>query len=148
MDALELLKQDHQRVKKLFEQSERTKDTKQQKQMFKEIKSELDLHTRIEETIFYPAMEEHEELKEMVLESLEEHKQVKTVLREMSRISPSSEKFRPKLKVLKDNVEHHAIEEEEGTFFPKVRKLIDDAELDRLGDEMEAAKQKRLRKAS
>jgi hypothetical protein len=61
MDALELLKQDHQRVKKLFEQSERTKDTKQQKQMFKEIKSELDLHTRIEETIFYPAMEEHEE---------------------------------------------------------------------------------------
>jgi len=49
--------------------------------------------------IFYPAMKEHEELKEMVLESLEEHNQVKTVLREMSRLSPSSEKFKPKFKV-------------------------------------------------
>jgi hemerythrin superfamily protein len=148
MDALELLKQDHQKVKKLFEQAERAEDNRQQKQTFKEIKSDLDLHTYIEETIFYPAMEEHQELKDMVLESLEEHKQVKTVLRELSRLSPSSEKFRPKLKVLKDNVEHHAVEEEEGKFFPKVRKIIDNAELGRLGEEMEAAKHKRLRKAS
>jgi hemerythrin superfamily protein len=81
MDALELLKQDHQKVKKLFEQGQQTADKKQQKQIFNEIKSELETHARIEERIFYPAMKEHEELKEMVLEALEEHSQVKTVLR-------------------------------------------------------------------
>jgi hemerythrin superfamily protein len=148
MDALELLKTDHQYVKKLFEQGQQTEDKKQQKNIFKEIKAELELHARIEETIFYPAMEEHEELKEMVLESLEEHKQMKTVLREMARLSPSSEKFKPKFKVLKDNVEHHAEEEEEGKMFPKIRKVIDRAELEQLGQELEAAKNKKLRKAS
>ena len=147
MNALELLTQDHQAVKKLFEQGQQADDKKQQKQIFKEIKSELETHARIEETIFYPAMEEHEELKDMVLESLEEHKQMKTVLREMSRLSASSEKFKPKFKVLKDNVEHHAVEEEEGKMFPKVRKLIDSAQLEELGNELEAAKHKRLRKA-
>ena len=148
MDALELLKQDHQKVKELFERGQETEDKKQQRQIFKEIKSELETHARIEETIFYPAMEEHEELKDMVLESLEEHKQMKTVLREMARLSASSERFKPKFKVLKDNVEHHAVEEEEGKMFPKIRKLINRNELEELGQELEAAKHKRLRKAS
>ena len=63
----------------------------------------------------------------MVLESLEEHKQVKTVLREMSRLSPNSERFKSKFKVLNDDVEHHAEEEEEGKMFPKIRRLINSA---------------------
>jgi len=93
-------------------------------------------------------MEEHEELKDMVLESLEEHKQMKTVLREMSRVSPSSERFKPMFKLLKDDVEHHAVEEEEQKMFPKIRKLIEGAELQQLGEELDAAKHKRIRKAS
>ena len=93
-------------------------------------------------------MEEREELKEMVLESFEEHKQVKTLLREMSRLGPTSEKFKAKLKVLGDNVEHHAEEEEEQIMFPKVRQLFNQAELEELGTELEAAKHKRTRKAS
>jgi hemerythrin superfamily protein len=148
MDALELLKEDHQKVKKLLEQGQQTDDKKRQRQIFKEIKTELDTHARIEETIFYPAMEEYEELKDMVLESLEEHKQMKTVLRELAKLSPSSERFKPKFKVLKDNVEHHAEEEEEGKMFPKIRKVVDRAQLEELGQEMETAKHKRLRKAS
>jgi len=52
---------------------------------------------------------------------------MKTVLREMSKLSPSSEKFKPKLKVLKDDVEHHAEEEEEAKMFPKVRELVNDS---------------------
>jgi hemerythrin superfamily protein len=148
MDALELLKQDHQKVKELFKRGQQTEDKQQQKQIFKEIKSELETHARIEETIFYPAMEEHEELKDMVLESLEEHKQLKTILRELGKLSASSERFKPMFKVLKDDVEHHAEEEEEGKMFPKIRKLIKGEELKQLGQELEAAKHKRLRKAS
>jgi iron-sulfur cluster repair protein YtfE (RIC family) len=82
MDALELLIQDHQKVDKLFSRAKENKDKKQLKQLFKEIKSELETHTRLEEAIFYPSMQEHEELKDMVSESLEEPKQVKTLLRE------------------------------------------------------------------
>lgn len=147
MDALELLQTDHRKVKELLEEAAETEDAKQQRQLFKEIRTELETHARIEEAIFYPAMQEHDELKDMVLESLEEHKQVKTLLREMRNLSAGSEKFAPKLKVLKDNVEHHAEEEEEGKMFPKIRQIVDRNELQRLGEELEAAKHKRLRKA-
>jgi hypothetical protein len=65
MDAVELLKQDHKTVKELLRTAKETEDSKKQRQLFREIKTELETH--------YPAMEEHEELKEMVLESIEEH---------------------------------------------------------------------------
>jgi hemerythrin superfamily protein len=148
MDALELLKTDHKTVKDLFKKVEASKNAKQQKQLFEEIKMELETHTHIEETVFYPAVAKHDELKDMVLESLEEHKQVKTLLREMDNLTEDSEKFEPKLKVLMENVEHHAEEEEHPKIFPKVRKLMDAAALDQLGQELEAAKDKQLRKAS
>jgi hemerythrin superfamily protein len=119
------------------------KREKNRKQIFDQIKKELDTHARIEESIFYPAMEKHEELKDMVLEAIEEHKQVKTLLKEMDNLVSDSEKFEPKLKVLIENVEHHAEEEEEGKMFPKVRKLVDQTTLDKLGQELEAAKGKR-----
>ena len=148
MNVLELLKEDHHKVKELFQQAESTEDQKEKRRIFDEIQSELETHASIEEEIFYPAMQEHEELKDMVLESIEEHKQVKTLLREMDNLKSDSEKFEPKLSVLKENVEHHAEEEEEGKMFPKVRELCDQQELDELGEELEAAKGKRKRKAS
>ena len=147
MDALELLKQDHQTVKELFEQAEGTEDRKEQRQVFTQIKKELETHARIEETVFYPAMQKHEELKDMVLESIEEHKQVETLLREMDDLVNDSEKFEPKLKVLMENVEHHAEEEEEGKMFPKVRKLMDQEALEQLGQELEKAKGKKSKAA-
>jgi hemerythrin superfamily protein len=143
MDALELLKQDHQTVKELFEQADAMEQGKDQKQIFGEIKRELETHARIEESVFYPAMEKYEELKDMVLEAIEEHKQVKTLLKEMDNLVGDSEKFEPKLKVLMENVEHHAEEEEEGKMFPKVRNLVDKKTLDELGQELEAAKGKK-----
>jgi hypothetical protein len=146
MDALELLKQDHQEVKELFKEAEGA-EGKQKIEVFAKIKKALETHTRIEEGIFYPAMEKREELKDMVLESLEEHKQVKTLLKEMDALVSDSEKFEPKLKVLQENVEHHAEEEEEGKMFPKVRQLFDKAALERLGRELQSAKGKRSQAA-
>ena len=148
MDALELLKTDHKNVKALFKKADGTENPKQQKQLFEQIKMELETHAHIEETVFYPAIAKNEELKDMVLESLEEHKQVKTLLREMENLSADSEKFEPKLKVLMENVEHHAVEEEEGKMFPKIRKLMNAESLEKLGQELEAAKPRNLRKAS
>jgi iron-sulfur cluster repair protein YtfE (RIC family) len=148
MDALELLKEDHEKVKQLFETAEETENLKEKRKIFDKIQTELETHARIEETVFYPAMEKHEELKEMVLESIEEHKQIKTLLKEIDNLTADSEKFEPKLKVLMENVEHHAEEEEEGKMFPKIEKLLSEEDLEALGQELEAAKNKRQRKAS
>ena len=146
MDALKLLKQDHQEVKDLLERAGAA-EGKELKEIFKQIKKALQTHARIEETIFYPAMEKKEELKDIVLESYEEHKQIKTLLREMDGLSADNEKFEPKLEVLKENVEHHAEEEEEGKLFPKVQELFDNNALDRLGQQLEKAKGKKRKKS-
>jgi hemerythrin superfamily protein len=148
MDALELLKEDHEKVKELFEEAEATEDEKEKRKIFDQILTELETHARIEEAVFYPAMEKYDELKDMVLESLEEHKQIKTLLKEIDNLKSDSEKFEPKLKVLMENVEHHAEEEEEGKMFPKIEELVSEEDLETLGQELEAAKNKRQRKAS
>jgi hemerythrin superfamily protein len=71
MNALELLKQDHQKVKELFHEATRAEQNKR-KDLFDKIDTELETHAHIEETVFYPALEQHEELKDMVTEALEE----------------------------------------------------------------------------
>ena len=83
MDAFELLKADHKKVSELFDQLEAATG-KAKLDVFKQIKTELELHTHIEETIFYPALEKPEETHDLTLEAYEEHKMVKTLLGKLS----------------------------------------------------------------
>ena len=117
MDALELLKQDHARVKKLFDKTE-TADDREHKRIFSQIKTELEIHAHIEENIFYPAMQRYDGLKELVAESLKEHNAMKALLQEMATLS-AREDFEDKLEELIDNVEHHAEDEERERCSPR-----------------------------
>jgi hemerythrin superfamily protein len=146
MDALDLLKQDHQAVKSLFDQIDDAEDAKQRKKLFDQIDTELNIHAHIEETVFYPEMQKIDELKEMVEEALEEHQEVKTLLEEMEALDPENEQFSASLEELMENVEHHVAEEED-EMFPKVREQCDQATLDRLGEQLESAKGKQHRQA-
>ncbi len=140
MNALELLKADHDKVDELFKQAEATEDENKKHGLFTKIKTELLTHTHIEETVFYPAIMKNEELKDIVLEGLEEHKQAKTLLREIPNLSDGSEKFDPKFKVLMEDIEHHVKEEEE-EMFPLVRKAFSKEQLEELGEQLAAEKQ-------
>jgi iron-sulfur cluster repair protein YtfE (RIC family) len=140
MNILELLKADHRNVEELFAKVEATESDKQHQQLFEKIKTELELHMHIEESILYPLLEQHEELKDMVLEAYEEHKQVKTLIREISALVDGSEKFDAKLKVMGENIDHH-VKEEETEMFPKVEKHISQQQLESLGQEMQQMKQ-------
>jgi hemerythrin superfamily protein len=93
MNALEILKQDHQKVKQLFEETSHTSDQNKRKELFDKIDTELEIHAHIEETVFYPALEEHEELKQMVAEALEGHEEVKTLLAEIEDLGSESHDF-------------------------------------------------------
>jgi hemoglobin-like flavoprotein len=136
MNALELLKADHKKVKNLFEQAEDAEGN-QLEEICKQIKTELETHAHIEETIFYPAMEKYDDLKEMVQESREEHQEIKTLLEE---ISADGDELESKLEELMETVEHHAEDEEEGEMFPKILEIVDKQELERIGDQLQQAK--------
>lgn len=146
MNAIELLKKDHRTVKSLFESFEKAKKTDEETskaELFASIKEELDAHARVEEEIFYPAFDrtsEDADDKELVLEAGEEHKQVKTLLAELEGMDPDDQTFDAKMKVLKDNVEHH-VKEEEGEMFPHAQKQLGSDELEALGQRIAARKE-------
>ena len=146
MNALELLKQDHQKVKGLFQEIRKSSDRSKQKELFDKIDTELEMHTHIEETIFYPAIGEQEKLKDMVAEALEEHQQAKELLQQLEELRADDHDFGSKLQQLMEAVEHH-VEEEEGEMFPKIREVFDEDELQQLGEELESAKGTVHRKA-
>ena len=141
MNAIDLLKADHQTVEGLFKEVEATESVAKHKQIFKKIKAELDTHAHIEEKIFYPRIKELQELKDVTLEGIEEHHQAKMFLKEIPRLGDKSERFDPKLTVLMEDIRHH-VKEEENEMFPKVEKLIDEEELETLGMKMQAEKEK------
>jgi len=139
-DALALLKKDHLEVKQLFKQAEEDQDSQQE--IFDEIKTALGAHATIEEEIFYPAMKNarSEKTKDEVMEALAEHKQIKALLAELSGMSGQDESFAMKLKVLKEDVEHH-VKEEEGEMFPDAKKYLGEKQLAELGMRLAARKQ-------
>jgi hemerythrin superfamily protein len=139
MNAIELLKADHRKVESLFQKVKATEDS-EHKALFEKIKEELEIHTHIEEAVFYPKMKEESELEDIVLEGIEEHHQAKIFLRELSSLSDDSEKFEPKLKVLMEDITHH-VQEEEGEMFPMIEEIFDESTLNELGAAMEKEKQ-------
>lgn len=142
MNAFELMKKDHKKVSELFKQLEETTEraVKTREELFGKLKQELDIHARIEETIFYPAIKEAEETHEITLEAIEEHNVVKQLLSELDAMPVDDERWTAKLTVLKENVEHH-VEEEENEMFKDARKVLSTEQVDELGARMESAKQ-------
>ena len=142
MDAITLLKQDHKTVKQLFRDFDKLGDSayKRKREIVDKIIEELSIHAAIEEQVFYPAVREAvKETEDDVLESLEEHHIVKWVLSELDGMDPEAERFDAKVTVLKENVLHHA-DEEEQEMFPKVRAAMGRKALQELGESLEGAK--------
>lgn len=145
MDAFNLLKADHRKVEELFSQLESASGQAKMR-VFEQIKTELELHTHIEETIFYPALEEPKQTHELTLEAYEEHDVVKNLLKELSRAKLPTEEWEAQAKVLQENVEHH-VEEEENELFKKARVALSKDDIETLGEQMENEKARQQRGA-
>ena len=142
MDAITMLKTDHDKVKKLLTELETTTErgVKTREELFATIKGELTVHEVIEEEIFYPALKSHPKAKDIVLEGYEEHHVVDLLMGELESLDVSDEAWGAKALVMKENVEHH-IEEEEGEMFKQARQVFDRQELEDLGARMARRKE-------
>lgn len=135
MDAIELLEQQHQEVKDLFEQIEEADESDEKVELLQDLADNFAAHGTIEERIFYPAAYA-ESTKELLEEAVEEHLSAKRVLADLLKMKPGDENFEAKIKVLKEQIEHH-VEEEESELFPKVRARFEADYLESMGDKME-----------
>jgi hemerythrin-like domain-containing protein len=141
MNAIELLKDDHDKVKKLLADGEKTGESKPDKRrsIFEELKREMMVHEQIEEEIFYKELRAHPKAKDLVLEGIEEHNVVDTIMGQLEVTEPTDEFWGAKFKVMRESIEHH-IEDEEGEMFPTAKKVFDATELDDLGTRMQKMK--------
>ena len=141
MNAFTLLKTDHETVAGILASIEETTEraVKGRDELFTRLKDELDLHAKIEEEIFYPALEDADETRDVTLGAYEEHRLVKQLLAELETESKDTEQWTAKFTVLKENIEHH-VEEEEGEMFKKARQVLSEEEIEALGNQLQEAK--------
>jgi hemerythrin superfamily protein len=143
MDSLTLLSADHNRVRGLFARfraAHEEDDADTMATLAEQIIRELQIHTKIEEEIFYPEVRRaSDELEEIVAEGIEEHHVVDTLIEELAGLEPGAENWVAKLQVMIENVEHHA-EEEEQEMFPLVRRVFDADALKGLAERLDDRK--------
>ena len=140
-DAVQMLKEDHARVKKLFDQFEQTDDDSEKEAIVRSTIRELEIHAALEEEIVYPAiraLDDDEEHLGKMDEALEEHHVVKQLMAELREMGPTDDRYAAKFTVMAESVRHH-IREEESDVLPKAEE--ENLDLDQLGKQMAARKQ-------
>jgi hemerythrin superfamily protein len=141
MDALEVLKADHEAVHKLFtkfKKAQKEGDTETMQEATAAICKALSIHAQIEEEIFYPAMREGADADPQLDEADIEHAHVKELVAQLESATPGSDHFEARVKVLSEYVDHH-VKEEESTLFAKARKA--ECDLNVLGEQLLARKE-------
>ena len=137
-DAITILKNDHEKVKELFEQFENAQSLREKKKMVAQAIMELKIHAEIEENIFYPAVRRKLNDEDIMNEADEEHHVAKLLIAELEQMDGSEEHWEAKFTVLAENIRHH-IREEEGKMMPQARR--EDMDFEALGRELLTAKQ-------
>lgn len=138
-DAIALLKADHRKVEELFGQYESARGTQRKQALVRKICTELEVHTTIEEEIFYPACRGAIE-DDLLDEGYVEHDGAKVLIAELLGSAPDESFYDAKVKVLSEMIEHHVEEEEkrvEGMFSQARKAGLD---MDALGEQMAARK--------
>lgn len=137
-DALGILKRDHDTVKDIFSEFERSDDRREKKSLVAQAVMELKIHATIEEELFYPSLRGKEEVEQDLLnEADEEHHVAKLLIAELDQMDGSEDHFDAKFTVLSENIRHH-IKEEENGLFPQARRT--DVDFILLGRRLNARK--------
>ena len=141
-NAIELIKSDHRKVEQLYQRYQSINGQTQQKQpIIQEICHELAIHAKLEEDIFYPAVERKlgRDGADLVGEALKEHSEMKRAISKLQASTFASPEHERVFQEMMKGVQHH-VKEEESEMLPKAQQQLG-AESDRLGTQMQQRKQ-------
>ena len=136
--AIDLLKEDHEKVKKAFKQFEKLDraDTEVCRELVEAVCADLHVHTTVEEEIFYPAVRDAIDDEDIMNEAAVEHETAKMLIEQLENMEPDDPNYFATFTVLGEYVMHH-VKEEEGEMFPQAKKARD-LDLEALGEQMKA----------
>ncbi len=148
MNAIDLLKQDHDDVDALFKDYEMLAESDgengvDRRALSTRICGLLAVHALIEEEIFYPAARKANVDADLLDEAEIEHGSAKQLIAEIGAANASESLYDARVKVLGEYIRHH-VKEEESELFPACRKS--DMDLADIGARLERRKGQLLRK--
>lgn len=139
-DAIDLLTDDHKRVQKIFDDFESADrdDAEAVQELVETACMELQLHSMLEEEIFYPAVrgridEDDQDAQDLLNEAEVEHETVDDLVAKLQELEPDDAMYAAYFRVLMKLVSQH-VNEEENELFPEVRSM--DLDLKQLGEDM------------
>lgn len=140
VEALEMLKQDHDKVQKAFKEFEKMdrEETEAVRQLAMTVCEDLRIHTALEEEIFYPALRDAIDDEDLLNEAAVEHETAKMLIEQLENMQEDDPNFHATFTVLGEYVRHH-IKEEEGEMFPAAKKS--DLDFEALAERMRERKQ-------
>jgi hypothetical protein len=145
VSATQMIRRDHKKVEGLFEKFDQAKKAEAKKKICEQVIEELEVHPKLEEEIFYPAVRKHLGEEDMLHEAKQEHEQAKTIIAELKTADAEDESFEEKFSELVDAIQHH-VEEEEGEMLPKAEES--EMDLEGYGEEMAQRKKELLGQAT
>ena len=135
--AIEMLLQDHKRVQKLFKDFEKIDrgDEEAVRELVETACLELQIHSMLEEELFYPAVraQAQGESEDLLNEAEVEHEAADDLIARLHELEPDDAMYCAYFSVLAEYVKHH-VREEEHELFPKVAQMKLD--LQKLGEDM------------
>ena len=143
--ATQLIKRDHKKVEGLFEKFDKAKSSDAKQRVCEQVIQEIEVHAKLEEEIFYPAVRKHLGEEDLLDEAKQEHQQAKKIIAELKKADAEDEEFDSKFAELVECIQHH-VEEEEGELLPKVEES--DMDLQGYGGEMVDRKEQLLKQTS
>ena len=118
-EILEMLKEDHQRVKKAFKTAEKLHEQEEHEELqalVEQTCAEIEVHARLEEELFYPAAREALKEQDLIEEAEVEHGSAKALIQQLEAMSPEDPKYMATFTVLGEYLKHHIKEEENELF--------------------------------
>ena len=143
MTILEVLSEDHQEVSLQLKTIAKTRSVKSREKHFVEMKQSLEIHAFLEQLIFYKALFEVQENREIIQRSEEEHELITELLAVLDSLPKDEEEWMPKFRILKEAIEAH-VKKEEGEIYDRARKTLSADQLTKLGAEMATKKAEQL----
>lgn len=143
MNAIDILMQDHEQVKKVLQSIMQSKSSakKSRKELMGKLITLIKIHTRLEEKLIYPLCLKHKPLEPLTREAYEEHSAVDMLLKKALKVEVNDQNWLAKCSVIKENLEHH-IEEEEQKLFPALKKILSKGDLEEMGEKILMLKSK------
>jgi len=128
MNIFEAIREDHEVQRDLLDQLVQTSgDSPERRDIFQEIKRELDIHAIAEERHFYVPLIEADKTQDQARHGVHEHHLIDELLKKLTEMEYDNTAWLTTAKQLQDKVEHH-LEDEEHTIFQMAGKVLNEKE--------------------